>query len=722
MLRWLGILALCVACGSVSRPPALTADQGNVEFATISPGDTSPELSVRISNSGGLPTAAVITALAGQDPDAFLVTADGCAGMVLAPAAGCDVHLAFRPSEQREFAAELRISAGAATATVAVAGKAEDASRLSLSSSGHSFAGVELGRSVTSFVTVSNPGSHATEALSFDAAGDTGSFLVAGDCMGRPLAAGSSCDLQITFSPQTLGAKAFSLVVRGSPYTTARVAFDGYGKRLVSLTITTEGDGKVAVAGSADSCVAQPCRVTFEVAGPAPKAILTATPGATSVFSQWVGGCPGSATSCELAIDGDRSVLAKFSPAVTVTFEATSFAAGSGIIGIEPGTSCAAPCLATARVPRGARVRLSASADTNSQFRWANGCSGTQSACEMTVSADTSPAAVFNGANYVFVTSWTYRTDLGLKAYDQACNDHAQRAGLPGPYLAWLSTSTVDAVSRFAAARGFIRVDGRPFADLLAGNSAVYFPPALDELGAQSVPFPGAVLSGSDQLGRWSPGNNCNDWTDAGAHPLWLGNALSGSGTWSEWGSSSCGSSWPILCMGTALRRPLQPKKSPGRLAFVSSAVIASGGGLAAADSLCAREARTAGLPGSYKALLAVDGASAASRFDLGGPPWVRLDGIPVVEKAADLAAGKLLAPIELTADSVRQFWWYQTWSGASKTGQPGTNTCASWTSTAADSFTYVGSANSIEPEYWFGSYGIPCQPAYQLHLICLQE
>src|SRR3954471_5663548 len=174
MLRPLGILALCVACGSVSKPEALAADQSDVEVATPSPGDTSADVAVRVSNSGGQPTSAVVTGLSGRDPDAFLVTADGCAGIVLAPAASCDVHLAFRPSEQREFAAELRIAAGTAAATVAIAGKAEDTARLSLSSAAHSFAGVDLGQSATSFLTVSNAGSHATGPLSFDAAGDTG--------------------------------------------------------------------------------------------------------------------------------------------------------------------------------------------------------------------------------------------------------------------------------------------------------------------------------------------------------------------------------------------------------------------------------------------------------------------------------------------------------------------------------------------------------------------
>src|SRR4051812_12308558 len=123
MLRGLGILALCVACGSATtQPAALAADHGSVEFATTSPGETSAEASVRISNAGGQASPALAVAMAGQDPAAFAVTRDGCGGLVLAPAASCEVRLAFRPSEQRQFGAELRLTAGASAATVAVTG------------------------------------------------------------------------------------------------------------------------------------------------------------------------------------------------------------------------------------------------------------------------------------------------------------------------------------------------------------------------------------------------------------------------------------------------------------------------------------------------------------------------------------------------------------------------------------------------------------------------
>jgi Abnormal spindle-like microcephaly-assoc'd, ASPM-SPD-2-Hydin/Divergent InlB B-repeat domain len=723
MPRWLGILALCVACGgsATKKPAALVADHGSVEFATTSPGETSAEASVRISNAGEQASAALATAMGGQDPGAFVVTRDGCAGLVLAPAASCEVRLAFRPSDERQFGAELRLTAGAAGANVAMTGRGVDTAQLAISKAASSFQGVELGQSASTSLTISNLGTHATSPLSFDAAGDTGSFTVGGPCIGRSLAPGDSCPLQVTFSPQTLGAKALSLTILGSRFASVRTTFDGYGKRVVVLTVSEQGDGNVAVSGSADTCSTQPCRLRFEIGGPAAKASLTATPGSRSLFAAWSGDCSGTAPSCDMTIDRDRSVVAKFVPAVILSINATSLAAGQGFVQTDSGDSCQAPCTLSRLVVRGRPVRLAAAPNTGSQFRWTGDCGGSAAICDLAANADMTVGTAFNGANYVFVTSQTYRTDLGLAGYDRVCNERARIAGLPGSYLAWLSTTTTDAVDRFSSARGFIRVDGRPFADTLQPGAPVYFPPALDEFGMASTAWPYSVMNGSDGSGRLVSGENCSDWTVSGAYPLRLGNARAGSQVWTGWGSSSCQTSWAILCFGAGIDRPLQRERASGRVAFVSWNALPSGGGVTAADSLCASEARAAGLPGSFKALLSADGASAAGRFDLRGPPWVRTDGVPIVEKAADLAGSNLIAPLDVTATGA-YVGWNTTWTGARTPGDPGTSasTCSSWTSTATDVYAGWGAASSIDSQYWFGLNGVPCNGWYNVY--CLQE
>src|SRR5205823_5065908 len=158
--------------------------------------------SLRFSNGGGAPTAVLMTAFSGADPAAFTITSDGCGGTVLDPAASCDVHLAFRPSEERQFSAQLQVSAGAASASVAVSGRGDAGTRLSLSGS-QSFGGVDLGRSATTLVTVSNTGASSSSPLSFDASGDTASFVVASSCTGVSLPPGARCEFEVAFSPQT---------------------------------------------------------------------------------------------------------------------------------------------------------------------------------------------------------------------------------------------------------------------------------------------------------------------------------------------------------------------------------------------------------------------------------------------------------------------------------------------------------------------------------------
>src|SRR5690606_988458 len=61
--------------------------------------------------------------------------------------------------------------------------------------------------------------------------------------------------------------------------------------------------------------------------------------------------------------------------------------------------------------------------------------------------------------NIVFVTSTQHvAQDLGgLEGADRICADRAAAAGLPGTYVAWLSTRTVDARDRLAGARGWVR-------------------------------------------------------------------------------------------------------------------------------------------------------------------------------------------------------------------------------------------------------------------------
>ncbi len=351
------------------------------------------------------------------------------------------------------------------------------------------------------------------------------------------------------------------------------------------------------------------------------------------------------------------------------------------------GISCPGTCSVT--MPAGTVMTLTASPGTARLVRWGGGaCSGTASTCQVTMYATKVVRAVFLGANYVFATSTDYApVGLTLAGADAECAARAAEAGLPGTYVAWLSTSTVDAVSRLGTARGWVRTDGLPFADstsALTTANAVLYPPRLDEWGRNLSTS--EVITGTGPDGRVKLGYTCDDWTNTAAPLLLLGDATAGPRSWTNWGGTSCIGVWRghLYCFGIDAVQPVTPGPVSGRRAFLSGP-ISPGGGVAALDGACAAEAGAAGLGGTFKALVATGTASAASRFDLTRTPWVRLDGVAVVAATADVATKDLAAPIAVGSDGAYRMDPY-VWSGAASPaslGEPGA-TCADWTDGSA--------------------------------------
>jgi hypothetical protein len=286
-----------------------------------------------------------------------------------------------------------------------------------------------------------------------------------------------------------------------------------------------------------------------------------------------------------------------------------------------------------------------------------------------------------------------------------------------------MSTGAASASRRVGSARGFIRVDGKPVADTLGPGAPIYFPPSLTETGAVAPYYP-MTMTGTNEMGELAAGYNCSDWTDTNNQAgLLLGDPYGSAGAWTTASGSGCGGNWLIYCIGTGIQRPLQREVTFGRIAFASSGTLPADSGLAAADKVCASEARDAGLPGSYKALLASEGASAASRFNLQGAPWVRRDGVPIVEQASDLGRGKLIAPIAANAAGAYDFNLTFAWAGAVTPADAGTaeSTCASWTSRAETALGRGGRPTSISPYLGFGTFNLSCGYG-NYRVYCLQE
>jgi hypothetical protein len=499
----------------------------------------------------------------------------------------------------------------------------------------------------------------------------------------------------------------------------------------VTLTVGLAGEGSGWVAAEGLVCAAKVC------SGRYPKgAHVTVTPvsdpgDVASFFSGWGGVCSGTG-SCFITLDADTAVTASFgllrrNLSVSIRHDG----GGTGSVASDPpGISCDEGTCSGSFV-LGRAVTLSAAPGSARFVRWSGACSG-PGTCRLAMTTDATVGAVFLGANYVFATSTDFLpNNISLATADAQCAARATAAGLPGTYTAWMSTSTIDARDRLGSAQGWVRLDGLPFADSVASIIAGLqrYPVVFDE-NRRPLARPD-VLTGTKMDGTLAAGYNCGDWSNTTGNVM-MGKVTAGGLSFSEESFTACSSGlrYHLYCFGTDVTATLPPSPSQGRIAFVSQAYFqGNASGLPEFDLLCGEEATAAGLPGTYKALVATSKSSAISRFDLTGAPWVRPDGVLVAATPSDLASGNMLAPLNLCADGsyVQPF---RAWTGSARPETVGSTatTCSDWTdgtsawdgAFGAPDFT---SASAYEyPAMSFFGGGSTGQCSWFARVYCLQE
>jgi hypothetical protein len=335
--------------------------------------------------------------------------------------------------------------------------------------------------------------------------------------------------------------------------------------------------------------------------------------------------------------------------------------------------------------------------------------------------------------NRVFVTSTLQSGNLGgLAGADAICAARAAAAGLPGTYVAWLSTPSENAASRLGNARGFVRIDGQPFANTISDiiSQRIFNPLRIDEGGADVT---GGQSPSADTVTVWTGTSTdglaaaatCNNWISASsADDGFTGRAAGGSASWTARSNGGCDIARRLYCFQTDHTGvDLVPPPTSGKIAFVSTKTFTPGAGvgIAGADTLCASNAAGAGLSGTYKALLATTTTSAASRMTL-APLYVRPDGIPIATGVTIGAGGSLDSGIWQRADgSYVAVTGDLTFTGASTPSATGTlaSTCSDWTSTASTSAA-VGADTLADPTWWNIASNGSC--TLTLAVYCLEE
>ncbi len=283
-----------------------------------------------------------------------------------------------------------------------------------------------------------------------------------------------------------------------------------------------------------------------------------------------------------------------------------------------------------------------------------------------------------NNVAFVSPSTVVLGTIGGLGPADLTCQDAASAAGFPGNYVAWLSTSTTNAIDRIAGSRGWVRTDGMPFVDSTADLSTgrLLYPLLLD---AQGIDASTAIFTGTLPDGTADPFTCGNLISTSDLIAYGVSNMTSGEWTRINASFMSCDQMVRIYCFGVGGSTPITISPVPMRRAFLS-APWGPGAGIAGADGQCQQDALAAGLAAatSFRALLATSTASAASRLS-DGLTWARLDGLALAPTAVDVLAGNWQVPLALDATGAHMTDIGPAWVGATTFGAVGATTCTNW-------------------------------------------
>jgi len=337
------------------------------------------------------------------------------------------------------------------------------------------------------------------------------------------------------------------------------------------------------------------------------------------------------------------------------------------------------------------------------------------------------PDIIFT-SNVVFVTTQTVVPGElgGLAAADAICQTSADQSQLPGTYIAWLSTSTTNAIDRLASSRGWVRTDGIPFADqpsdIVAGT--IWSPISLLADGTEQAFADPIVITGTTETGVLDA-TTCGDWTSTSG--TFSGGFLTA--TSAGWSSANlpldsdlCTVSARLYCFGIGNQMMVTTPSPTGRRAFLSTNIGPIAGGVAAMDDRCRQDAAAAQLSGSYRALIATSTMTALSRFNTTGPRWVRRDGIPLAPSAADLVTGFRI-PLTLRADGslgTNVNGWV--WTGAEPNMLSEMNrSCVEWTSASAGRGGQIGYSYHNGPKAFLYLMNRRCDD-YNEAIYCFEE
>ena len=222
--------------GTGAAPPTDTLSPGSLTFPGTVIGEPSAAQAVTLANSGDLPLDSITASASGP----FQVSSN-CGGQ-LAGNSSCSISVVFVPTAAGTQAGTLKVADSLKTQTVALSGTGVLAPVLTASPASLSFPPQQAGAaSAPLTLTVSNTGGSAMANVGFAISGPgAGSFSTGATTCGTALNSGSSCTVQVIFTPTATGGIAATLTVTSSTLgvKAVTVALSGAGLAASGLNVS----------------------------------------------------------------------------------------------------------------------------------------------------------------------------------------------------------------------------------------------------------------------------------------------------------------------------------------------------------------------------------------------------------------------------------------------------------------------------------------------------
>ena len=313
--------------------PVVTVSASNLAFGAQPLGLTSAALKSTLTNSGSGPLFISGITLGGTSPGDFAQTNDcPIAPASLAVGAACTLTVTFTPTVLGTRTAVITVADNVQTGnqSVFLSGTGGTPATVSLSPASLVLPSTDVrSTSSPSAVTLTNTGSGTLNITSIAVSGINQKDFAQTNTCGSSVAAGASCTILVTFSPQFTGSRAASLVVtdNASP-ATQTAALSGTGLApTVSAVPATLGFGN-----QAQGQISAPLTSLITNTGTGPLIITSITLGGTNPgdFAA-TNTCPLSPAT--LAVGASCTISATFAPTVLGARRATVTVADNVVAG-----------------------------------------------------------------------------------------------------------------------------------------------------------------------------------------------------------------------------------------------------------------------------------------------------------------------------------------------------------------------------------------------------